>query len=158
MNITIQNAKIVKRLILCVCLAFATVAANAREKGKFPYVGQWMKNIPSTTGGHFVMKYTFDKEGKCVLSVMYPEGRWKNWPCSYVMQGKSALVSYTSFNAAKTEKSRRTQRFWLTPLNKGTNLFYREIDLSYYKVIDKKSQWYTRKLTGKFQMSKVRKP
>ncbi len=102
------------------------------------------------------MKYTFNKEAQCVLSVVYPSGSEKRWLCSYVMQGKSALASYTSLRTTKGEKRRYIQRFRLTPLNDGAKLLYKEIDLS-YQAIGGSSQWYTRKLRGELQMTRVRK-
>ncbi|MDQ3815974.1 MAG: hypothetical protein M3347_18855 [Armatimonadota bacterium] len=147
--------KMATRLVLLVNFALVAVPASAQQKGKFPYAGQWAKNIPTTTGENLVMKYTFDKKGQCVLSVIYPSGSKKNWLCSYVMRGKAALVSYTRFGTTKGERRRYVQRFRLTPLSNGTKLLYKEIDLS-YQVIGKSSQWHTRKLRGEFQMTRVR--
>ncbi len=144
------------RIALFISLAVVTAPLVAQQKGKFPYEGQWVKNISLTTGQNLVMKYTFDKKRHCALTVIYPSGLIKNWPCSYVMQGKSALVSYTRFGTTKGERRRYVQRFRLTPLNNGTKLLYSEIDLS-YQVIGKGSQWHRRKLNGGFEMTKVGK-
>jgi hypothetical protein len=53
-------------------------------------------------------------------------------------------------------KEQWDKRFHLTPLSNGAKLLYKEIDLR-YQVIGKGPQWHTRKLTGEFQMARVRK-
>ena len=143
-------------LALLAIVTFLPIQANAQQDGKFPYRGQWDQKVTLASGKPLVVSYTFNNKAQCVLTVIYGKSK-TSWSCSYLMQGKSALVSYTRYGTTTHgERRRYVQRLRLTPLNNGAKLLCKEIDLS-YQVIGKGSQWHTRKQKAEFQLTRVHK-
>ena len=113
MNST-QNYKSSKLLLgLIAALSTAALAAT-----KFPYVGQWSKNVEYADGSIHQIVLTFANNGSCSYKVNGLKFSSKT-ECSYRMQGTSAILNITSTGVFKGVKNNGIVTAKVTPQADG---------------------------------------